>query len=244
MTVCRLLPTASAPGSWNMAADEALQRSAVERGVASLRFYTWAEPTLSLGYFQAHADRLGDPHMADVARVRRHTGGAAILHHHEITYALALPAGAPWHTAESWLCRFHHAVGSALAGFGVPTRGVVCGEERKLGEFLCFLHQTPGDLLAAGHKVVGSAQRRPHGALMQHGSILLRRSPHAPVLPGIAEATGVAVEGGALTGAVVAELARRTGWAFEPGDWTADERRTAADIEREKYATAGWNEKR
>ena len=63
----------------------------------------------------------------------------------------------------------------------------MCGEEKKLGPFLCFQHQTPGDLLVAGHKVVGSAQRRPHGATMQHGSILLRRSPHAPALPGIAD---------------------------------------------------------
>ena len=244
MTVCRLLPTTAAPGSWNMAADEALQRSAVERGVATLRFYTWAEPTLSLGYFQAHTDRLRDPRLANVAWVRRHTGGAAILHHHEITYSLALPAGPPWHTAESWLCRFHHAVGAALKGFGVATKAVVCGEEKKLGDFLCFLHQTPGDLLAAGHKVVGSAQRRPHGAMMQHGSILLRQSPATPDLPGIAEVTAVAIEESALVRAVVAELAAQTGWTFEPGDWTDEVRRAAAEIEREKYGTTGWNQKR
>ena len=111
------------------------------------------------------------------AWVRRPTGGAAILHHLEITYALALPAGPPWHTSESWLCRFHHAVAAALKGFGVESRAVVCGEEQKLGPFLCFQHQTPGDLLVEGHKVVGSAQRRPHGATMQHGSILLRPEP-------------------------------------------------------------------
>jgi lipoyl(octanoyl) transferase len=244
MTVCRLLPTTAAPGPWNMAADEALQRSAVERGVASLRFYTWAEPTLSLGYFQAHSDRLDDPRLADVAWVRRHTGGAAILHHHEITYALALPAGSPWHTTESWLCRFHHAVAAALKSFGVKTRAVVCGEAKKLGPFLCFLHQTPGDLLTEGHKVVGSAQRRPHGAMMQHGSILLHRSPHAPVLPGIAELAGVTIDGDALVRGVAAELTAQTGWAFEPADWTAAERRLAAEIEREKYGAAAWNEKR
>jgi lipoyl(octanoyl) transferase len=244
MTVCRLLPTTAAPGSWNMAADEALQRSAVEQGVASLRFYTWAEPTLSLGYFQAHADRLGDPRLADVAWVRRHTGGAAILHHHEITYALALPAGPPWHTTESWLCRFHHAVAAALKNFGAKTRAVVCGEEKKLGPLLCFLHQTPGDLLAKGHKVVGSAQRRPHGAMMQHGSILLSRSPHAPILPGIAELAGVTIGGDALVRGIVTELTDQTGWAFEPADWTDAERRRAAEVEREKYATAAWNEKR
>src|SRR5262245_22602381 len=105
MPVCRLLPTADRSGSANMARDEVLLRSALDRGVASLRFYTWSEPTLSLGYFQAHVERLADPLLAEVAWVRRPTGGAAILHDRELTYALALPAGAPWHTDESWLCR-------------------------------------------------------------------------------------------------------------------------------------------
>jgi lipoate-protein ligase A len=227
-----------------MAADESLLRSAVERRVAALRFYTWTEPTLSLGYFQPHADRLNDPHLCAVAFVRRHTGGAAILHHREITYALALPAGPPWHTAESWICRFHHAVTAALGHFGVRARSVVCGEEKKLGPFLCFLHQTPGDLLVEGHKVVGSAQRRPHGSLLQHGSILLRRSEHAPELPGIEDLSRVAVPGSDLEHAIVTELVAATGWTFEPGEWTGDERRHAAGLEREKYGASAWNTRR
>lgn len=231
-------------GPANMAADEALLRSALDRGVASLRFYTWTVPTLSLGYFQPHAERRNDPPLTDAAWVRRPTGGAAILHHHEITYGLALPAGPPWHTSESWLCRFHHAAASALTSFGIESRAVVCGEERKLGPFLCFLHQTPGDLVVEGKKVVGSAQRRPHGATMQHGSLLLHESPHTPSLPGIAELAGVRIDGPELAAAIVAELGRQTGWTFEPDDWTETERRTAGELERDKYATAAWNEKR
>jgi lipoyl(octanoyl) transferase len=231
-------------GSDNMAADEALLRSALDRGVASLRFYTWSEPTISLGYFQPHVERMANSLLANVAWVRRPTGGAAILHHHEITYGLALPAGAPWHTAESWLCRFHHAVAAALKRLGVESRAVACGEERKLGPFLCFLHQTPGDLLVSGHKVVGSAQRRPHGATMQHGSLLLRQSPHTPSLPGIAELSGVTIPGPELAAAIVAELGRQTAWGFEPDGWTDAELGAAAELERDKYAAAGWNEKR
>jgi len=227
-----------------MAFDEALLRSALDRGVASLRFYTWSEPTLSLGYFQAHAERLADPLLSGVAYVRRPTGGAAILHHRELTYALALPAGAPWHAEESWLCRFHHAVAAALNGFRVESRAVVCGEERKLGRYLCFLHQTPGDLLVAGHKVVGSAQRRPHGATMQHGSILLGESPHAPDLPGIADLSGANLAASDLERAIVAELQKQTGWSFKADDWTLAERSAAAQLERDKYATDAWNEKR
>src|SRR5262245_45112427 len=244
MPVCRLLPFASASGSFNMALDESLLRSALDRQVASLRFYTWTEPTISLGYFQPHADRLNDPNLTNCAWVRRPTGGAAILHHLEITYALALPAGPPWHTSESWLCRFHHAVAAAIKGFGVPSHTVVCGEEQKLGPFLCFQHQTPGDLLVAGHKVVGSAQRRPHGATMQHGSILLRRSPHAPALPGISELSGVSIGPSDLERAIVQSLCSETGWSFEPDDWTAAEQLVAMELERTKYATRDWNAKR
>ena len=239
MPTCRLLPTLDSPGATNMALDEAPLRSALERKVASLRFYTWAEPTLSLGYFQNHADR-----RPGIAWVRRPTGGDAILHHHELTYCLALPAGPPWHTGESWLCRMHHAIGAALRQLGVETSAVVCGEEKRLGPFLCFQHQTPADLRIAGHKVVGSAQRRPHGAMMQHGSILLRTSPHAPELPGIAELSGVDIKLPDLERQIVVALVKETGWAFEPADWTVEDRRAAAELERDKYGTAAWNEKR
>jgi lipoyl(octanoyl) transferase len=227
-----------------MAADEALLRSALDRGVASLRFYTWDEPTLSLGYFQSHTDRLTDPLLADVAWVRRPTGGAAILHHLELTYALALPAGPPWRTSESWLCRFHHAVAAAFKTFAVETHTVMCGEESKLGPFLCFQHQTPGDLLVGGHKVVGSAQRRPHGATMQHGSILLRRSSHAPALPGIRDLSGKDIADVDLERAIVRALGNETGWTFEPANWTAVELATANELERSKYATRAWNTRR
>ena len=243
MSLCRLLSTTAAHGPDQMASDEALLASAVA-GVASLRFYTWAEPTLSLGYFQPHADRLCDPLLAGVPWVRRQTGGAAILHDRELTYALALPAGRPWHTSETWLCRFHHAVTAALRRYGVASRSVIGGEEKKLGEFLCFLDQTPGDLLIEGHKVVGSAQRRPHGALLQHGSILLARSPHTPSLPGIREITGIEVSAATLEEHLIAELTEATGWTFAPTDWTTVERARAADLERNKYAAASWNEKR
>jgi len=224
----------------NMALDESLLRSALEGGVASLRFYTWTEPTLSLGYFQHFADRKP----LDVAWVRRPTGGDAIMHHHEITYSLALPSGAPWHTSESWICRMHHAVATALQSFGIAAMTVVCGEEQRLGPMLCFQHQTPGDLLIAGHKVAGSAQRRPHGAMLQHGSILLIQSEHAPELPGIAELSGVHVPRVALEKAILHSLAKDTGWSVEPSEWTQAEREVAEQIEREKYSSPSWNEKR
>ncbi len=246
MPTVRLLPFAAASGADNMARDEALLHSASDRGVASIRFYTWTEPTLSLGYFQPSSDRRTDTALSQMAWVRRATGGAAIVHDpaHEITYSLALPPGADWQPpGEAWICRMHYVIQDVLKAMGVPARAVVCGEEKKLGPVLCFRHQTPGDLTVNGHKVAGSAQRKWKGALLQHGSILFSRSPLAESLPGIAELSGVMVTK-AIRETILAKLTRDTGWTLEPGDWTADELADATRIAAEKFATAEWNEKR
>src|SRR5437870_3415594 len=123
----RLLELRSAGGGINMAADETLMEGAAG-GSASLRFYTWQEPTLSLGYFQPAAERLlGLPY------VRRPSGGAALVHDHELTYCLALPAGLAWQRrGESWICRMHGVIATALATFGVEARSLDCGEGKKL----------------------------------------------------------------------------------------------------------------
>ena len=71
-TPCRLLIDPAAVGTWNMAADDVL----LDAGVAALRFYQWAEPTLSLGYFQPHLAARAFP---DLPWLRRATGGDAIL---------------------------------------------------------------------------------------------------------------------------------------------------------------------
>lgn len=227
-----------------MAADEVMLLAAAEHGVASLRFYTWSEPTLSLGYFQRHEERVAYPLLADCARVRRPSGGGAILHDRELTYCLALPPGAPWQTKESWVCRAHHTVAAALHEFGVEAHSVVCGEEQKLDPFLCFLHQTPGDLLVSNAKILGSAQRKMRGALMQHGSILLAQSPHTPSLPGIAELAGKRIAADELQSALIRHFASRIGWIVERDEWSADEMEQIESIGRDKYATPAWNEKR
>lgn len=242
----RLLPFESLPGPANMAADETLLHTAATDGAASLRFYSWAEPTLSLGYFQPAAVRLSDTKLAGLPWVRRASGGAALVHHHELTYALALPPGRPWQdpAGEPWACRFHHLVTRALARLGATTRSVVCGEERKLGDVLCFLDQTPGDLVTAGAKVVGSAQRKQRGAIVQHGGILLKQSEYAPALPGLRELAGVEASAGDVAAAVAGEFAADTGWRLEPGNWTCEEQELRRRIEAERYANPAWNEKR
>ncbi len=242
----RLLPFASFDGPTNMAVDEAMLEAAADHGVASLRFYTWTEPTLSLGYFQPSPSRQVS-NLARLAWVRRSTGGAGIVHHHELTYSFALPGGPEWHSPEPWICRVHRMLRAVLAERGVDSRLVVCGEEKKLGEVLCFLHQTAGDLVMGTDKakVAGSAQRKLRGALLQHGSLLLRRSEFAPEIPGMEDLAGrdlfTPTE---LAGVLASEFATETGAAIEPGDWTPGESARIPHIRAEKYANPDWNARR
>jgi lipoate-protein ligase A len=263
--VIRLLPYADADGATNMAADETLARSAAQ-GIASLRFYGWTDATLSLGYFQACAVRLADPRLALLPWVRRPSGGATLVHHHELTYALALPAGSPWQAGQPWLPRMHRVIAAALAELGLAeqiqsvqempirrgdTTACASGSwpfkpeaQAKQTPVLCFEQFTSGDLLCAGRKIAGSAQRKYRQALMQHGSILLERSEHTLTLRGIRESAGVALPPSQLVDAILTSFARNTGWRMEIGDWTAQEKACIEELVLGKYVTAAWNEKR
>jgi lipoate-protein ligase A len=243
VSACRLLPLVEADGAWQMAADQALLGSAADPGTASLRFYTWPRATLSLGYFQPEAVRHADARLAALPWVRRPSGGEALVHDREVTYALALPPGAAWQRrGESWLWRMHGVIAEALAELGVTARP--CDEESRLGEVLCFLHQTPADLLVGGAKVVGSAQRKQRGALMQHGGILLAASPAAPQLPGIAELSGWRLTPSEVAAAVARCFGRATGTAVEVGDWADAEQQRIAELVATRYTQPAWNSKR
>jgi lipoate-protein ligase A len=237
----RLLPYAVADGTHNMAADEVMLETAAG-GVASLRFYGWSEPTVSLGYFQQAAVRQADPQVAALAYVRRPTGGAALIHHHEVTYALALPSVRPG--SSSWLARMHGVIGEALASLGVPARPFESSELESSETALCFQRPTAGDLLLGSMKVVGSAQRRQRGALLQHGAILLARSPHAPALPGIVELSGRALAVEEVSRSVLRTFVERTGWEAVAGEWSGAERQRLEELAGAKYAQETWNRKR
>jgi lipoate-protein ligase A len=265
----RLLPYAVADGPHNMAADEVLLEAAV-MAVASLRFYGWSEATLSLGYFQPEQIRNVDPRLAALPYVRRPTGGKTLVHHHELTYALALPAASPWQTPrpQPWLCRMHEIIAAALQELGVLTSAASCpgsGAGAALGaallippkrpteglpappdadNLLCFHAHTPGDRLIGGAKVVGSAQRRQRGALLQHGAILFARSPYTPTLPGIRDLNPADVSTALVIESIAREWERQTGWPLRTADWTAAELRRTEALAAEKYALAAWNAKR
>lgn len=238
---CRLLPLQIADGPANMATDEALLRSAAS-GVATLRFYRWSESTVSLGYFQPARLLDSDPHLQALPLVRRATGGATLVHHHELTYALALPHS--WLDGPAWAGRMHQILAAALADFGVAAHLFApSGSESKTGP-LCFHHLTAGDLVLGTSKVVGSAQRKSHGALLQHGGVLLARSCHAPSLPGIEELAGVTLEPAELADAVAAAFVASTSATLVRSTLDVAEEQQVEQLVSRKYATRSWNQKR
>ena len=171
----RLLLSPPFGGPDNMALDEALMRRARRTGETVLRVYGWSTPTLSLGRNQkarGHYDEAGLAR-AGIAVVRRPTGGRALLHDHEVTYSVTAPASAPQGVSESYE-RINLLLVHALRSLGVPVapaRPVQRASAPSLTP--CFAEPAFGELVVGGRKLVGSAQWRDGGALLQHGSILL-----------------------------------------------------------------------
>src|SRR3989454_558532 len=174
----RLLVDAPAGGALNMAVDEVLL-DAVAAGTAppTLRFYEWKPPCLSLGYFQPFDVVDVDGCRAlGVDVVRRPTGGRAILHDRELTYSVALPAsvlGQDGGVLPSYY-RLSLALQDGLRRLGVPATLAPesAGGSAAHGP-VCFDRPSAHEILLHGRKLVGSAQMRRGGGLLQHGSILI-----------------------------------------------------------------------
>lgn len=171
----RTLVTGPRRGAENMALDEALMSRAAATGEAVLRVYQWSRPTLSLGRNQTARGRydLERIRSAGVDVVRRPTGGRAVLHHREVTYSVTAPEGVLGPLREAY-----HAINGillrALAALGVAaTEAPALGVAPRPGTAPCFEEPVAGEIVARGRKLVGSAQVREHGALLQHGSILV-----------------------------------------------------------------------
>lgn len=205
-----------------MAADECLLDLAAAEGLRAVRIYQWKEATVSLGYFQEFSEFQSAGRFDGLPVVRRLSGGGAILHDHELTYSLVLPSDDPLTAQPTRLyARVHDAILSVLRDCGVSAsmRGEDLSSVRE--PFLCFARGDRHDIVLDGHKVVGSAQRRRRGAVLQHGSLLLAASPYASELPGIndlARRKCVSRDSAVFLGEAIA---RSCGAIERSGDWPA-----------------------
>ena len=221
-----------------MAWDEALLEASIG---PVLRLYGWSPPAVSLGYFQ-EADPIRRQLPPGIDLVRRITGGGAIWHEHEITYALAAEVSVvPERPAELYL-RLHQAVQAAVERRGGRLRRqpTSVGDRRYREEPRCFASPATDDLLAVeGGKVLGSAARRRGSRVLVHGSLKLASNPW----------DGSAAAGcGLAPAAATAALLEGIGEAFAlqldedlptPAETTAAER-----ILGQRYADDRWVEHR
>lgn len=249
----RLLTTPPADGAWNMALDEALLDGLATGGPATLRFYQWSPATVSLGYFQpinAYDERATE--LAAFGLVRRPTGGGAILHDAELTYSLAVPAD--WAALNGHANRLyrlaHEAIAAGLHALGVPARfheGPAQGNAQR-GPFFCFARRHTYDLLVGGDKIVGSAQRRKtptagrHGAILQHGSIILARVAPQPCA-GVNDHRASAVSPAELAELLAPRLAAALS-AELVSDGVAGAEQATANTIAAKYQSAEWTRQR
>jgi lipoyl(octanoyl) transferase len=162
-------------GAENMALDEALLARARRENVAVFRVYSWANPTLSFGRNQTAVGAYDGARATEhgVALVRRPTGGRALLHHREVTYSVTAPFAIGASLRESY-ARINRLLVDGLRRLGVAVE-VAAPRERAVSPSAapCFERPAAGELVVAGRKLVGSAQWRDEGAMLQHGSILV-----------------------------------------------------------------------
>lgn len=211
------------PGWQNMAIDLALLQLAAESGRAVLRLYQWKPHCLSFGRHEPALRRYGRERVEalGIDVVRRPTGGRAVWHARELTYAVAAPAllGSLRETYRT----IHQLFAGALQSLGVAAR-LAEAPRRTPGpaDGACFAAPVGGEVLVDGRKMVGSAQLRLDRAFLQHGSLLLsddqslvrrlsgERDDLAPELP-LSQAIGRQVEFGEAADVVARTAARWTG---------------------------------
>ncbi len=246
-------------GLMNMAYDDAMLDFADERRVAVLRLYEWSEPTLSLGYFQRIEEREQHEASRSLAMVRRATGGGAIVHHHDLTYALAVPqTNASVGAAPAVYAAVHAAMVTWLNELGaeaqqwqetynLPTPDAPRAGSKKT-EFLCFHRRSFGDVVIGEHKVLGSAQRRGKAALLQHGSLLLATSVHAPTLTGlesllpeeVVKSDGERLFARQMQLRLERGIDALLGERFKCGAFLAEELHSAATVKMAKFEAPHW----
>ena len=232
-----------------MALDEALLNAvAATPEFAYFRTYEWTEPTLSLGYFQRFSEAKADPRLREAALVRRPTGGGAIWHHHEVTYAMIIPSAHPSARRGGTL---YHDVHAAIArafqeeGAAVVRRGAsISSSDDSTRPFLCFQDRDAEDLVLGGSKVVGSAQRRRAGAVLQHGSILLARSPTIPELAGAGDLAALTRPHLFWAERLRTLIPTALGLIPVATSLTPADREHARELESRVYRTPAWNQRR
>ena len=250
----RFLDSGARDGAEQMALDAGLMDRARVTGEAVFRVYAWRRPTLSFGRHEGVRERFSPAVLAscDVDAVRRPTGGRVLLHHHEVTYSVTAPVEAGTPVRQSYR-RINEMLSDALRRIGVDVREATAVASGGPGNGACFAAPSAGELVVDGRKLVGSAQVRERGALLQHGSILLEDDQAriaelavGPMTPARPAATLRNCLGHAPTYAAVTEALAAALHAVAPGaaELPASDAEAYAAPHLARFASAEWTWRR
>jgi lipoate-protein ligase A len=264
MTAWRFVFDGPGDAAKNMAVDEALYLSALSGdALPTVRLYTWARPSISIGYRQSMAEAC-DLHACrklGVETVRRMSGGRAVLHQHELTYCVTSSAdgvfsGLSVREVYAWV------TGALRAAFGAmnvsvdPPAGALRQTASRSEPALalpCFAVPTGHEITAGGKKLVGGAQKWTRRGFLQHGSIILKLDAHlwrtTTRLQRVSDLDAVGLDDLAGRDVKPSELARAIRDRFErqfgeppsSEELTEREKRTADILTRRKYGSPAWN---
>jgi len=268
METWRYLPFSESSAFENMATDEALLRHAGTAPVVpTLRFFGWDPPAVSLGYFQDAVKEVNLSYCCEhgIDVVRRPTGGKAVFHDHEVTYALVAREEHP--LFPRGILGTYQVISSAilraLSKLGVEAEMTADGRSRAPDGLAAFCFSVPSryELLVKGRKICGSAQTRSRGVFLQHGSILVDFDPVRTAAVLLCPGERVEEKIREMEGAVTSlrghleekmsprGLARVLLEGFEevfhvrimPGELTPEERKLKEHLLRTKYTLEQWN---
>jgi lipoyl(octanoyl) transferase len=208
---------ARAGAATNMAIDEALLE---QSDTPTIRFYCWARPSLSFGYFGKFSDVERESGAREL--VRRWTGGGMVPHGDDLTYALIVPASHSTFTCEpaaiyAWT---HGAIRDALVTIGIRADLATAARE-KISE-ACFANPVRDDVLIADRKIAGAAQRRTRRGFLQQGSVQIAH----------------------LSAEFRERLSATLSPNPEPREIPEQVRARAANLAGQKYATESWLRRR
>ncbi len=272
LTTWRLLLSPFADGSTNMAVDEAILMAVAEgRAPPTLRFFGWVPPCLSLGYAQPIGDVDGERLRArgwDL--VRRPTGGRAILHTDELTYSVIAPMSEP-RVLGGVIESYRQLSAGLLRGLELLSLSVRADKEHapnpnsqipNPNNPVCFEAPSNYEITANGKKLLGSAQVRKRGVVLQHGTLPLigdlaricdalrlesgeareraKARVHARATT-LAEASGREVSWEDATAAMARGFAEALDLTFSESSLSQAEREQAQKLREEKYAAERWN---
>ena len=268
----RLIKTEATDGYYNMAIDEAIMKCHQDKKVPpTVRFYSWNPPALSLGYFQKLEKEVNQEacQNAGIDIVRRLTGGRAILHDKELTYSITIRED--YNLLSDSIVKSYKEISQGLvAGLNllkIPAelKPMERGKKSPTGNSAaCFDAPSWYEVILKNKKLIGSAQTRKKGTILQHGSLPFEIDPKETfelfnykdekkrkkarrifaAKSTALKSAGYDVKKNKLEQALIDGLAESLGFDYSYEELTPEEINLAKKLKEEKYSKNHWNKKR